>query len=310
MANGVTWNGGRRYRRRWRAGDRRAVVSVVGTLLALLVFFALFGIFVTQYVPLWMNDNESAWTAQVQEALAQLKSNMDLQVALGNPPLLSTPVVMASQAIPLIAQPTAGVLSFTPQLAGVFANVSMTAGPGNSGPFYQNFSLGTLRLQLPNRYYAPQTFELENDAVVQSQSDIHQILAFPPPIAFNSSGGHVGVVIGMYQMIGNASQAVSTGTEQIYSHYISTQNYISHGIAGATFNAKFVMGTHYECGWQAFLKGLLQSSGLPIGMATLTPSTCSASLTKAQDVTLSLTGISSLQLIVANFEIVIGVGVE
>ena len=113
---------------------RRGVVSVIGTLLALLVFFALFGIFLTQYVPLWMTDNESAWTSQTQQSFAQLKSNMDLQVALGNTGLLSVPFVMSSQSIPLIAQPTQGVLSFVPNTAGLFANVSASKGPGSSGP--------------------------------------------------------------------------------------------------------------------------------------------------------------------------------
>ncbi|HTT25996.1 MAG TPA: hypothetical protein VMH90_03415, partial [Thermoplasmata archaeon] len=122
----------RRYR---RLRGRRGVVSVIGTLLALLVFFALFGIFLTQYVPLWMTDNESAWTSQLQTSFATLKSNMDLQVALGSSGLLATPFVMSSQGIPLIAQPTEGILSFVPNSPGVFASVSATRGPGGSGPF-------------------------------------------------------------------------------------------------------------------------------------------------------------------------------
>ncbi|MCI4354935.1 MAG: hypothetical protein L3K06_06175, partial [Thermoplasmata archaeon] len=59
--------GGQRYRRRHRLGkDTRGVVAVVGTLLAMLVFFSLFGIFIEQYLPLWMTDNESSFTSQTQ----------------------------------------------------------------------------------------------------------------------------------------------------------------------------------------------------------------------------------------------------
>lgn len=299
---------GRRYRRRLRSD--RGVVSVVGTLLALLVFFALFGIFITQYVPLWMTDNESQWTNQVQSSFATLKANMDLQVAVGNTPVLSTPMAMGSLGIPLIAQPTSGILGFTPKSAGVFANVSLSVGPGGGAPFYQNDSLGTLRMTEPNRYFSPQTFELENDAVIQSQGDTHQILAYPPPLVFNVSGTNVGATIGLFQLIGNATQAISTGTEEVYSHYLGAQVYTSNG-GGRPFNAEFALGTHYECAWQAFLNQTIHSSFLPNGLATLTGAKgCVASLQTAQDLFLSLTGISWVQVVVATFQLVIGVGVE
>src|SRR5271169_3375478 len=185
---------GRRYRRRF-ARNSRGVVSVVGTLLALLVFFALFGIFLTSYVPLCMNDNEAQFTNQVQAAFANLQANMNLQATLGTAPLFSTPFTMASQGIPLIAQPTSGVMNFVPKSAGVFANVSMTVGPGGGKAFFQNDSLGTLRMTLENRYYSPELFELEDGGVIQSQGDTHQIMAFPPPLAFNVSGNNVGVIV-------------------------------------------------------------------------------------------------------------------
>ncbi|MCI4367002.1 MAG: hypothetical protein L3K08_04550 [Thermoplasmata archaeon] len=296
----------RRYR---RLRGRRAVVSVIGTLLALLVFFALFGIFLTQYVPLWMEDNESAWTSQIQASFATLKSNMDLQVTLGSSGLLATPFVMSSQGIPLIAQPTEGVMSFVPNTAGVFANVSATHGPGGSGPFYQNVSLGVLRLQEPNRYFPQQIFELEDDAVVQAQSDTHEIIAFPPPLTLNVSGTQVGATVVLYQMIGNATQAISTGSEQVYSQFVGAQSFevVKNG---PTFNAKVALGTHFECGWQAFFNQTAHTAGLPSGTATVSPGNCVPSLSVAQDVTLTLTGLTSLDLIVANFQIIIGVGVE
>ncbi len=293
-----------------RIRGKRGVVSVVGTLLALLVFFALFGIFITQYVPLWMTDNESQFTSQTQTSFAELKAGMDQQAALGTNPVYSTPFVMSSANIPLFAQSTAAVMNFVPQSAGVFANVSSTVGPGGGKAFYQNYSLGTLILTIPNRYYSPQTFEYEDDAVIQSQADTHQVVAYPPELAFNDTGGKVGVTLELFQLVGNATQTVSSGTVEVYSHYRSTQEYYSQSLTGATFSARFLLGTHYACAWQAFLAEVISTSNLPAGTATLTPSGCVASQNTAQDVTLSLSGLSDVTLIVAAFQIVVGVGVE
>ncbi len=177
----------RRFRRRIRRNSR-GVVAVIGTLLALLVFFALFGVFLTQYLPLWMNENEVTFTDQAETSMAQLKSDIDLQAALQAPPVFQTAFTMNSQGVPLIAQPTVGVLSFIPFTPGVFANVTMNPGPGDGHQFSQNVTLGTVTMYLPNRYYSAQTFSFEDDAVVQAQTDLTQILAFPPTMTVNQSG--------------------------------------------------------------------------------------------------------------------------
>ena len=265
-------NGGRSYRRARFRRSRRAVVSVVGTLLALLVFFALFGIFITQYLPLWMIDNESAFTSQAQASMANLKSNVDLQLALGNPPSYSTPFVLTSQGVPLLAQPTSGTLNFLPNQGGVFANVSMTVGPGGSGPLYRNDSLGALALTLPNRYFSPQIFEFEDDAVVQSQSDLSQIVAFPPLLNVNTTGSQVGVSLSLVQLIGNATQAVGAGTQEVSSHFLFSQVFTSSGpTGGGTFRGDFRIGTHFPCAWSNFLFNTLNRSGVAPSHYSLTP---------------------------------------
>ncbi len=306
-----TRNGGRTYRRRRFRRSRRGVVSVVGTLLALLVFFALFGIFLTQYLPLWMFDNESAFSSQAQASMATLKSNIDLQLALGYPPVYSTPFVMASSGVPLLAAPTTALLTFVPTTAGVFANVSMSVGPGGSAPLYRNYSLGDLTMYLPNRYYSPQTFVLEDDAVVESQSQNSQLMAFPPPLVINSTGSQVGVSVSLVQMLGNASQAVSTGTQQISSHFLFSQVFTSSGPSGGgTFQAELKVGTHYPCAWASFLSSTLNRSGVASSHFTLTPTGCGPSNGLAQLVDLKFRSISSFTLILGTVSIVMGVGVE
>jgi hypothetical protein len=221
---------GRRYRRARRLRhESRGVVAVIGTLLALLVFFALFGIFLTQYVPLWMTDNESLLVAESSTSFATFKSIIDQQYALGGPQTVGTPFAISSQSVPLIAQPTEGTLVFLPNscpgAGGVpfytsggieggnggsssatkqygqpvnpafcaFANITESVGPGGYKNYGQAIATGSLQLVLPNRYYTPETFYFEDDGVVQTQSVGYQVMAFPPPLNISS----VGVVPGM-----------------------------------------------------------------------------------------------------------------
>jgi hypothetical protein len=299
----------RRYRRRHRLrADSRAVVSVVGTLLALLVFLSLFGIFIEEWLPLWMTDNEAQFTAETQASLAELKSNMDLQTILNGPAVYATPFAMASNGVPVLAQPTSAILNFVPTSPGVFANVSMAPGPGGAANFFQNFSLGTLTMNLPNRYYSAQFFEMEDDAVIQSQGPTQQVMAYPPALALNVSGGQVGVTLALVQLLGNATQAVSTGTQEVYSHFLFTQTFSSSS-ATSTLGARFFLGTHYPCAWESFLTSQFQRAGVG-GHATITPSVCPVNVPTATDVTVTFSGLSQFTLVLAEFSVVIGVGIE
>jgi hypothetical protein len=301
--------GGRRYRRRHRLQRQQSgVVAVVGTLLSLLVFLGLFGVFLTQFLPLWMTDNEAEFVSQSQASMATLKSNIDLQTSFSGPPIYATPFVMSSQGVPLLAQPTPGVLNFIPSQPGVFANVSVTPGPGGGSRFFQNYSLGTLQFVLPNRYYSPQTFEFEDDAVIQSQSDTQQLVVFPPALAVNVSGNQIGVTLTLLQLLGNATQTVSTGTQEVYSHFLFADSYTSN-TSGNTVKATVLLGTHFPCAWATFLAQTFSNAGIS-SHVVLTPNTCVASKGNSIDVSAVLTGLNSFTLVVAESELAVGVGLE
>jgi hypothetical protein len=299
MGGTSTPNSGRRYRRSRRLREERhGVVAVIGTLLALLVFFALFGIFLTQYVPLWMTDNESQLTAQASTSFAQFKSDVDSQYTLGGPQSYGSPFVISSQGVPLIAQPTQGSLVFLPSTcpggfyikgvtvpyvaadAGqpvnpaycVFINVTESIGPGGSGAYSQSVQTGVLELLLPNRYYTPETFYYEDDAVIQSQSTGYQVMAFPPPLNITSLGGNTSVSTSFLQMYGNASTVLGQGSEEVYSHLRYTDTFTSNGLTvGTTFTPltfTFTIGTQYPCAWSSFLYKSLSRSGVAPGNIT------------------------------------------
>jgi len=297
----------RHRRARRRRANQRAVVSVVGTLLSLLVFLSLFGIFLQQYLPLWMTDNESQFTARTQTSFADLKSNIDLQTILQGTLPLSTPFTMSSDGVPVLAQPTAGVLNFIPKAPGIFANVSVTPGPGGGGTFFQNFSLGTLTMTLPNRYYPPQFYSFENDAVIQSQTPTQQLVLYPPGLAFNVSGTQVGVTLNLLQLLGNATQAVSTGSQEVTSHFFFTQTFRSN-VTGTPLNAKFVIGTHYPCAWTSFLSTAFLTANVG-AHGTIAPAKCVTSLNPSV-IVVSFTGLTTFSLVLSEVSLVVGVGVE
>jgi hypothetical protein len=292
---------GRRYRRARRLRrEQHGVVAVIGTLLALLVFFALFGIFLTQYVPLWMVDNESQLAAQAATSFAQLKSGIDSQYTLGGPQTYGSPFVISSNGVPLIAQPTQGTLVFLPSTCPggfytkgittgwtaadsgqpvnpaycVFVNITESIGSGGSGPVYQSIPTGTLELSLPNRYYTPENFYFEDDAVIQSQSTGYQVMAFPPPLNITNFAGNTSVSTSLLQLYGNASTVTGQGSEEVYSNLRYTQTLVSDGrTVGTTFTPTkftFVIGTQYPCAWSPYLYNVITTSGVPSSNYNLT----------------------------------------
>lgn len=314
----------------------------MGTLLALLVFFALFGVFLTQYVPLWMTQNESQFTAQAEGSLALLKSSVDEQYAIQGPPTYAIPFTVSSQGIPLIAQPTEGVLSFVPPscpggfFAGngtpqqpsacLFEHVLLSIGSTPSAkanhPYNETVAASVLQMQLPNRYFPPETFVYEEDAVVQSQPGGNQWMVIPPPLSLTRVGGNTTVQTSFLQLSGNASVFVGQGSKDIYSRYLyeqpvsSSGRFLSASSTPLPFNFTFTLGTRYLCAWYHFLTNLTAASGLPGGSYSLTgsvalppsPSVCGNNLGLTYDLTLTVKGVSYATLFFAGTQISFNVG--
>ncbi|MCI4359743.1 MAG: hypothetical protein L3J95_04915 [Thermoplasmata archaeon] len=301
------------YRRGFRR-DSRGVVSVVGTLLALLVFFALFGVFLTQYVPLWMSENEQTLTTQVETALANLKGGIDGQVASQGPAVIATPFPISSQSIPLIAQPTAAAITFVPPSpgGGTYSNVSMKPGPGGStGAFFENQTVGTVQIKIPSRYYSPETFLLENDAIIQSQGNGQQVVEFPPTLSVNQTGSGYGVTASLIQVTGISTQATGVGTQEIFSHFVYSDAFTSTSAAG-TLTAKFIEATFYPCAWSSFVTSTFAQapSGFSSHYTITAPGSCSGPPATSYPFKVAFTGLTSFTLIWAEVHLVIGVGTE
>lgn len=347
---------GRRYRRARRL-DRspRGVAAVVGTLLALLVFFALFGIFLTEYVPLWMTDNEAQFTAGVDAAISQLKAGADAQSAFGGPTVLTTSFPISSQGVPLLAQPTEAVLILLPPscpngFAGptsrspppgtpintttcVFEREAFTAGAGATGlnlPWNMTVADAVFEVQLPNRYFSQETFYLEGDGIVQTQYGAHSALVVPPPLTVSHTAANTTVGTTFLGLYGNATVVIGQGTEQVYSHLLSstrvTSNGLFHSAAGQAipFNFTFEIGTRNLCAWYTYLSSVVAQAGLPAagyslkwykgpgtGWTSATPASsfCSDATGYTYDVTLKVLNIAYASAISSSVAVSMGVGV-
>jgi hypothetical protein len=255
------------------------VVAVIGTLLALLVFFALFGVFITQYVPLWMEENESQLSNQLQMSLSTLKSGVDDQYMIGGIPSYSVPFTLGSQTVPLFAQPTVATLSYisgcpggfypsngTPRQVGGcdFEHISYTAGKMATGSqnnsYHQVSPTDYLELALPDRYYSPVTYFFQADGVTEAQTGVHQWMLVPPPFNVSRSpGGIVSVTSSFQVLVGPASTFSGQGSKDVTSTFISTTNVSSTGRfetptgVAKTFNVSIALGVHNVCAWYNFL---------------------------------------------------------
>jgi len=239
---------------------------------------------------------------------------IDGQVAIQGPAVLATPFPIDSQSIPLIAQPTAASLTFVPPSpgSGTYANLSMKPGPGGStGAFFENQTIGTLQVKIPSRYYSPQTFLLENDAIIQSQGNGQQVVEFPPTLSVNQTGSGYGVTASLVQITGISTQATGVGTQEVFSHFTSSYAFTSASAAG-TLTAKFIEATFFPCAWSSFVTSTFaQAPSAFSSHYTITaPGSCSSPLASTYPFKVAFTGLTSFTLILAEVHLVIGVGTE
>jgi len=336
---------GFRRSRRLRA-SRRGVVAVIGTLLALLVFFALFGVFITQYVPLWMEDNESLLSSQVQGSLALLKSGVDDQYLFGGIQTYSVPFTLSSASVPLFAQPTVATLAYLTGCSGGFnattgapvhagacdyEAVSYTSGPGGSGsqshPYSWNVATNYLEVVVPNRYFTPGTYFFENDGVTAAQNGFQQWMVVAPPLNVTKSQGTVSVMSSQVVLLGSPSTFTAGGSKEVTSTLLtnssvsSANRFLTAAGAARTFNVTLTLGVHEVCAWYNLLYNMTYAALGPASSSTwnltgswspsyTAPSTtvCEQSISSSLDLTLKVFNVNYASSFVAQDQVSFNVG--
>lgn len=298
----------RRYRRiRPLRRSRRGVATVIGALLVAVILITIFGMFLTQTIPVWMNQNESSWTTSGELSMASLKADVDLQYSLGASPEYSIPFALTSSGVPVLASPTQGALLFTAGGAGSYANLTLSPGGGRN-PYVQNASTGTLTMSLPNRYAHPETLAFQNDAVIRAPSGANATIDFSPLFALRHVPGNTSLALVLVTAVGVSRSTSAPGVQPVTSTLLARSVVTSSELFGfngtPTLGLTLRIGSAYACGWEAFLATALESSGLAPGGFTLSgPGTGCAGT-----VVLTLTSVSYLTLYLAEIQIGIGPG--
>lgn len=300
----------RRFRR-----HRRGLVAVVGTLLSLLVFLSLFGTFLTFYLPLWMSDNEANFESGITTSLAELQSNMQLQAETGNPPTLITPFTMSSANVPLLSVPTTATLEFLPRTPGASVSLSIPNFLAAKTPYVQTFGgpLGTLYFSLPNRYYSPVNFELEDGAIIQETSDTNQLVAYPPIFQLEKTGSSLSLTLMLIQMYGNSTREISPGTIEVYSTLLGDTQTLENNRTGAVASLYLNISTHFPCAWSTFFTQSRALANVSASQMSLTYTSgytpCTAISGQARNVNVYISNIAHVTLMLATFQVSAGIGV-
>jgi hypothetical protein len=289
-------------------------VAVVGTLLSMLVFLSLFGTFLTFYLPLWMTDNEASFASGIAASMANLQSGMQGQAQLGGPPILATPFTMSSDAVPLLSIPTTATFRFLPHSPGTAVSLSIPNFITPNTPYVQTLggNLGTVLVTLPNRYYTPVSFELENGAVIQSAGDTNQLVAFPPVFSLVKTGSAVSLTIELVQMYGNATSVTSPGTIEVYSQLFGNSQTLQSSSTGTVASLYLNVTTHYPCAWTTFFTQSQHNanvSGSQMTVLSLDNPVCVSANGQSQTVYVTLSNLTQVTVILATFQLSAGIGV-
>lgn len=177
---------------------------------------------------------------------------------------------------------------------------------------------------IPNRYYEPQTFYFEDDAVIQAQPSGYQVMDVNPPFNITrNAAGNTTVTTTLLQLYGNASTVVGLGSQEVYSHFRYSQSISASGPAVAAnkstmpFTFKFQIGTQFPCAWATFLKQAVANSGIGSRNATIayTPSTftpvassCTSQNGATTVITLTISNVNYAQYYYAGVQVTMGVG--
>jgi len=259
-------------KKRW---DDQGVSATIGTIMSLLVFLTFLGMFTNQFLPVWMNDNESGHMAEVIGQFTSLKSTVDISISnyansLVAPSSIFVPVTLSAPGIPVFAASTAGIMTLTPHMltSRPWFNVSYVyigTGPDKT-PLTLNEtndggSGGALELYCPNRYYVEERVIYENGAVILNQSDGEFIIAGPQFLVENkAASGAPSIIVKLTQIsiAGNSMTIGGTGSKGVNANLQFADTSAYENTAGSTLT--FTIVTQHGLAWENYFNSTLNGT--------------------------------------------------
>lgn len=236
--------------------NEEGVSSVIGALMAVIIFTTSITIFVTYYVPNWMEDNEAHHMKEVSNGFSNLKATIDTQILRAetsnetlNSISIYTPISLGNKGIPIFAGETSGSLAVNSYQ--------------NSFTIYNNSKTfvsakGNIKFSSQNRYFIQQDYIYENGAIIIMQEN-KEFIKVPPNFELENKSNGISLSILMIYLIGEKSGITGTNVEEI-STKLSVYRKESY-----KFNRKGLMlniTTLYSSAWQEFLNNTFENVGL------------------------------------------------
>jgi len=255
--------------KRKKSWDDEGVAATVGTILSLMVFLTGLGMFTNQYVPIWMEDNESSHMNTVISQFSMLKAGIDLQILtatesgeISSAPIY-TPFKLHADGIPVFASPTAGLLALTADSPYGYPSFTIrfnyTVGSGATAQDYElNASNGgetggSLEFDGMNRFYVRQTLAYENGAIILNQTN-GEIVLSGMSIRIVKYGGDLMVKVTQVSLTGLNKSLGGFGTKSVTSvlEYANYGNFLKSG--GTPLS--FIIVTKYGNAWEKYFQDL------------------------------------------------------
>ncbi len=271
-------NKGRRLTRRL-SWNNEGVSSTIGTIMAMMIFLTFLSMFMNQYVPIWMEDNEATHMNNVEGEFATLKHSINIQILAGMmgkyDVSLYSPITLGAPGIPMFAAPTLGQLSVNPDPADSQSQVNWmynVSGTNNGDRMFWSNSSGMVKLLVPNRYYVIQSMIYENDAVILHQTE-GELIKAPPQVTLRKEGAKYNMIVTQVSLIGKnqtfngfdnrgITTYVRSATTATYDD-VNSQIPITDAITG---NIYVNQTTHYGDAWYTYMDNMMTRYGFTNGV--------------------------------------------
>lgn len=297
--------------RRRAASDRQlAVASTVGTIMSLLVFLAFLSLFTTQYIPVWMTENEAQHGDEVLTQMACIRSATDLLILSGDRDTSSfCAIKMGANGVPVFAAPTAGIITLSSREPSVPATdqeradaniVEVNYNDSTTGVPRAGQSAGRLELYMPNRYFVQQTYAFENGGIVLNQTDGEWMRVGPHLRAERTGNTLVNMSFRIMSFVGKTESQVGVNAIGIKLRLMNVIDPEDHfygatgcptdpTVAISNRTTTIIIYSNYVKAWQRWWDSTLQDYGL--SSSAPVPNPCPAPNNIPADYTISVSGL-------------------
>ena len=250
-----------------------AISTVMSVVLILGLIVAVLSTYHVYYVPAWKTDAEHSHMDNAWEDMADLKSHMDILLAVlavNNETTIpmSIPVTMGGGGIPVISPgKSSGTLSININDFGMkikAMNGTTTVYDSESDSNKSLMNLGAISYSSGNNYYINQLFEYENGALMMVQQNKSLIKLSPGIILQRVNESNLSIVINAVKLISPGRCISSTAIEEIElssntsEELYSNQENISE--VGITIY------TAYPDAWEVYFNTSAKSGNLEYGL--------------------------------------------